>query len=547
MRLGTFRKAGFSKLLLLGGILLFLLGAGFFFWYRGQGPSWEFSLSTEGLPPASEPQTIELSSGGRYTLVAAPILKSIRGTTVRELGYNGSSPGPFLRVHQGDQLEIAVINRLGIPTTVHHHGVRVENAFDGVPDVTQKAIAPGKSFVYRLRFPDPGIYWYHPHFREDYSQELGLFGVYLVQPQDPNYWPPANREVPLALHDLLIKDGKIPEYFSDRVDFAFMGRFGNTMLVNGRTDYSLDLKKGEVVRFYILNASSARPYRLFIPGAKMKLVGGDNGRVDQETFLDYLVLAPSERWIVDVYFPQPGTYKLTHHAEDPLVGPRTYELATFRVSAEEAFPSYANQFQTLRVNAPEKQLFDQLFAKYRDARPEKTVRLTVDAGAAAVRGVAAAESPEALKAQQELFLGMLTALVKKGAKVEWEDHMYQVNKSSTSKDVHWKLVDLSTGASGEAIQGWDFPQPGYLLLRLINDIHSLHPMQHPIHIHGQRFLVLATNSEENKLRVWKDTVQVGAGDTVDLLVELSNPGKWMMHCHILEHLHSGMFLVFSVH
>ncbi|CAF0703489.1 multicopper oxidase family protein [Candidatus Methylacidithermus pantelleriae] len=539
-------KPGIARWAFWAGLILAAAGIAAFLWYRGQGPALDLSLSVQGLPPASQPQTVDLANGAKFTLVASPVTKKIGTTIVRELGYNGSSPGPFLRVHQGDQVEITLVNHCGLPTTIHHHGVRVENSFDGVPDVTQKAVPPGKSFVYRVRFPDPGIYWYHPHFREDYAQELGLFGVYLVAPSEANYWPPANREVVLTLHDLLLKDGKIPEYLPDRVNFAFMGRFGNTILVNGQTDYKLELKKGEVVRFYLLNASSARPYRLFIPGAKMKLVGGDNGRVDHEVFLDALVIAPSERWIVDVFFPQPGTYKLTHHAEDPLVGPRTYELATFQVSGDAASPSYEKEFLVLRENQPEKALFDQLVAKYRDARPEKTLRLTVDATPAAIQGVATAESPEAAQARQQLFLGMLTALVKKGAKVEWEDHMYQANKSSTSKDVHWKLVDLSTGASGEAIQGWDFSRDGYLFLRLINDIHSLHPMQHPIHIHGQRFLVLATNAEENKLRVWKDTVQVGAGDTVDLLVELSNPGKWMAHCHILEHLHSGMFLVFRV-
>jgi FtsP/CotA-like multicopper oxidase with cupredoxin domain len=92
---------------------------------------------------------------------------------------------------------------------VHWHGLRLENAYDGTHE-TQTPVLAGGSFSYRLQFPDPGIYWYHPHIREDYGQELGLYANILVVPTEPNYWPPAHREVPLTLDDVLSRTAGSP-------------------------------------------------------------------------------------------------------------------------------------------------------------------------------------------------------------------------------------------------------------------------------------------------------------------------------------------------
>ena len=92
---------------------------------------------------------------------------------------------------------------------MHWHGLRLENKYDGVPHETQSPIPVGGSFTYRIQFPDPGLYWYHPHIREDYTQEMGLYGNILVEPAEPDYWPPAHRDVVLTLDDVLLEDGKI--------------------------------------------------------------------------------------------------------------------------------------------------------------------------------------------------------------------------------------------------------------------------------------------------------------------------------------------------
>ncbi len=130
-------------------------------------------------------------------------------------------------------------------------------------------------------------------------------------------------------------------------------------------------------------------------------------------------------------------------------------------------------------------------------------------------------------------------------KIEWEDEMGMMNSNSNSEMVTWKLVDEDTGKENMDID-WKFQKGDVIKLRIFNDPESMHPMQHPIHLHGQRFLVLDTNGERNTNLVWKDTTLVQTGDTVDILVEMSNPGKWMLHCHIAEHLEADMMLGFEV-
>ena len=140
----------------------------------------------------------------------------------------------------------------------------------------------GGRFVYRVAFPDPGVYWYHPHIREDYGQEMGLYGNILVVPADPDYWPPVHREVVLTLDDILLEDGKVAPFSRTETTYAAMGRFGNVLLVERRAELStLTARLGEVVRFYLTNTANTRVFKVALPGARMKLVGGDSGRCEQ--------------------------------------------------------------------------------------------------------------------------------------------------------------------------------------------------------------------------------------------------------------------------
>ena len=130
--------------------------------------------------------------------------------------------------------------------------------------------------------------------------------------------------------------------------------------------------------------------------------------------------------------------------------------------------------------------------------------------------------------------------------IEWEDDMVEVNRLTTTANMHWKFVDRTTGAATAAID-WRFTVGDRVKIRLVNEMDSDHPMHHPFHLHGAgRFLVLARDGAPEPNLVWKDTVLVRTGQTVDILFDVTNPGLWMAHCHIAEHMQSGMMFSFTV-
>src|SRR5215470_10299018 len=275
-------------------------------------PAGSFPTDPTGLPEATRPQLQELADGDTFHLRIGPVAKQLTGTTVRMLGYNGSIPRPTLKVQQDSEVVVHVTNDGDLEATVHWHGLRLDNKYDGVPHETQTPIPVGGEFTYRIRFPDPGLYWYHPHIREDYTQEMGLYGNILVVPAEEGHWPPAHRDVLLTLDDLLIEDGKIAPFNPVETTYTAMGRFGNVLLVAGEQDCSLTAQAGEVVRLWLTNTANTRVFNVQLPGARMKLVGGDSGRVEHEEFISSVILAPSERAVVDVLFGQPGELELQH-------------------------------------------------------------------------------------------------------------------------------------------------------------------------------------------------------------------------------------------
>ena len=166
---------------------------------------------------------------------------------------------------------------------------------------------PADAFTYRLRFPDAGIYWYHPHVREDIQQELGLYGNMLVRSASGAGYGPANREEVLMLDDLLVDDGGLVPLGREAPTHALMGRFGNTDAGERRAaTTACAVKRGEVVRFYLTNAANTRTFNLSFPGARMKLVASDVGQYEREEWVESVVIAPAERYVVDVRFDRPG-------------------------------------------------------------------------------------------------------------------------------------------------------------------------------------------------------------------------------------------------
>ena len=325
-----------------------------------------FPRDTAGLPAATATEVVELGDGDRYTLRIAPVTKRIGEATVRMLAYNGSIPGPTLRVPEGAEVIVDIENEGDLEATVHWHGLRLDNRYDGTHE-TQDVVPIGGRYTARVTFPDSGVYWYHPHIREDYGQELGLYGNCIVVPADPDYWPPAHRELALTLDDILIEDGRIAAFSRDETTYAAMGRFGNVLLIGGEPELALTAQAGEVVRLYLTNTANTRVFKVALPGARMKLVGGDSGRVEHEQFVEDVILAPSERVVVDVCFETPGQLVLEHRTPA-----RTYKLADITVTDEQAKPSLADGFSELRT-APELAAERARLMPLVDTPPDKTL------------------------------------------------------------------------------------------------------------------------------------------------------------------------------
>ena len=558
-----------------------------------------FTTETAGLPEVSRPAVTRLHDGDRLDLRIGPARKRLDDAELRMLAYNGSVPGPVLHVDQGSQITVQVRNDGDVEATVHWHGLRLENRYDGVPHETQEPIPVGGTFTYQLQFPDAGFYWYHPHIREDYGLEMGLYGTIVVEPADPRYWPAADRQLTLTLDDLLVEDGHIAPFSKSGPTFVAMGRYGNVMLINGETRFSGQAAAGEVVRLYVVNTANTRIFNFAIRGARAKLVGGDSGRYERETFIDEVLLAPSERAVVDVLFDTPGQVWLEHRTPD-----HTYDLGAFTVT-QGAASDAAGAFGVLRTDPeltaehdsighdierpPDKVLaFYSLMPLLYGAddtpasayacpmHPEVTATepgtcpqcgmKLVAVAAEAPAGYACPMHPEVTAAEPGTCPKCGMKLVPSDAPqvpasephegaahshdhgdgLEWEDEMLEINRVSDPTNMIWQLIDRETGAVNGAIS-WAFTVGDRVKIRLVNQMDSDHPMHHPFHVHGAgRFLVLSRDGEPEANLVWKDTVLLRAGETVDILLDVSNPGLWMAHCHIAEHNQGGMMFSFNV-
>ncbi|HLE57360.1 MAG TPA: multicopper oxidase family protein [Rhodothermia bacterium] len=490
------------------------------------------SMAKSALPKAVDRAIVELADGDTLRMEAAMVTKTIAGKTLTMYGYNGQIPGPLIRVDQASKIFVQFLNNIELPTTVHWHGLRLDNRFDGVPGVTQAPVNSGETFLYELTFPDAGLYWYHPHIREDIQQDLGLYGNMLVDAIEADYYSPANREEVLVLDDILIDAlGPIP-YGKEAPTHTLMGRFGNVMLVNGDPSHSMQFRTGDVVRFFLTNVANARTFNVTFGGYPVKVVGSDVSRFEREEWVESIPIGPAERYVVEVWFDRPGEVAMTNSimAINHFMGefyPHVDTLSVIQVLDAPSDTDYSTSFQTLREHTAvveDIDAFRPLFDKPVDVDLELGLR---------VQGL-----PVTIMLAMEIDTLYVPPM-------EWNDAMPEMNWLATGEQVEWIIRDLESGAENMGIN-WTFSLGDVVKMRIFNDPRTLHPMNHPIHIHGQRFLVLELDGIANRNMVWKDTAIVPVGSTMEILVEMSNPGTWMMHCHIAEHLHAGMMLSFTV-
>ena len=328
------------------------------------------------------------------------------------------------------------------------------------------------------------------------------------------------------LDDLLVGDSGLVPFGREAPTHALMGRFGNVLLVNGRDDWKLEVRPGQLIRLYLTNAANARTFNVSLDSASLRVIEGDAGRFGKTRTEESVVIAPAERYVIEARLDRPGRYALVNRvrAIDRVTGRFFAEVDTLGLVAVSG-PRVA---QGRSPDVPVQDTLPALVESLAGRKPDRVLQLSLK-----THGL-----PFALI--QALRLD--TTYVHP---VEWTSPMPMMDWLSTGREVSWIIRDSLTGAEGMALD-WRVPRGKPLVVRLVNDKHVLHPMGHPIHLHGQRFLVLARNGVTNKDPVWKDTVLVPAGSTVDLLVDSSNPGRWMLHCHIAEHLESGMHTILTI-
>lgn len=467
-----------------------------------------FDRSIAGLPSAKPMEEVRLADGSTFALTAGVVKHAVAGgREIRMFAYNGQIPGPLLRVDEGSTITVDFRNDLPVPSTVHWHGVRLAQRFDGAPGLSQPEVMLGQSFRYVVTFPDEGLFWYHPHVREDLAQELGLAGLIVVERPGED----GPREVPIVLDDVLLRDGDVETFWKEAVNFALMGRYGSTLLTNGRPGHSADAAPGERVRLLVANVANARPFNVSVQGAaSAELIALDGGFLRAPAALGAVVLGPAERAVIDVVMPASGSVRLVHRGDGA-----ARDLATLRVDASRPAATDAG------------------------APPGPHERAATSLAPALARGGAPIDATWDLTVRlQHSMPGGHMAGGGHVDPIEWESRD-GMGLHMTDANVTWIVRDPALGKENHQLN-YTVTEGSLWRVRIRNPADSPHPMQHPIHVHGQRFVVDTIDGRANPYPAWRDTVTVPAGSEVVITVEAANPGTWLFHCHISEHLEAGM-------
>jgi FtsP/CotA-like multicopper oxidase with cupredoxin domain len=251
--------------------------------------------------------------------------------------YNGTVPGPVLRIKLGETLKVKLTNELPQSTTLHWHGVRVPNAMDGVPGVTQPPIEPGGSFTYQFTPKDAGTFWFHPHLNSPEQVERGLYGALIVDdPEAPRY----SQDLVWIVDDwLLDKGGGIFDQFVTGHDLMHDGRWGNVATVNGRYLPSIPVKAGERLRIRLINAANGRVFSPAFEGLSPIVIAVDGMLAGQPFALPRFPLAPGNRLDLDVAIPKDAAGKSLAVSDRFGRSPQT--LAFLEVAAKTAVKTTA--------------------------------------------------------------------------------------------------------------------------------------------------------------------------------------------------------------
>jgi FtsP/CotA-like multicopper oxidase with cupredoxin domain len=458
-------------------------------------------------------------------LTAAPGRAALAGAPYPDTEvwcYSGQVPGPELRLRQGDRVRIAVENRLRQDTTVHWHGVRVPNAMDGVPGLTQKPIASGESFVYEFDLRDAGTYWYHPHAHSAEQVGRGMAGALIVEEPEP---APVDRDIVWVLGDWRLKeDAAIAGGFNSPMEMSMAGRVGNTVTINGRVPDRFAVRSGERIRLRLINAAPARIFGLEFKGLRPLVVAldgqpiephpPDGGRVvlgpamRTDLVLDMSAEPGSTVPVIDSFY-EGLAYKLVDlaYADDaplrtqPLVPPATLPPNTMPE------PDIANA-----------------------QRHDVTLTGGMMGGTGTRGGMGGMMGGMGTRGGMG---GMMGGMGMGGGMrgMMGGRSMWAINGVAVTESDMAEMKPILTLARG-----------GSYVLAIDNET----AWYHPIHLHGHSFRVVTRNGRRTRYQEWRDTVLIPPREHAEIAFVADNPGDWMFHCHILDHQEGGMMSVIRV-
>ena len=409
--------------------------------------------------------------------------------------YNGSLPGPEIRVRQGDRIRVLARNGLNEGTTVHWHGIRTPNAMDGVPFLTQDPIPVGGEFLYEFDALDAGTFWYHPHQRSSEQVGRGLYGPLIVEEANPIR---VDRDLTWMLDDWrMTGDGQIATDFGSRHDAMHGGRIGNSVTINGQIPDRIAVRSGERIRLRLVNAANARIFGLDFGGLAPVVVALDGQPVSPHVpDDDIVVVGPAMR--VDLVIDMTGKPGESLTITDVFYRDLEYRLV-------------------ISITGPD---------RLRDAVPDWSMELPPNP-------LAEPDMQAATRHQIIFNGGMMGQMMMGGGMGSMmeqmrEGNMWFINGKAATGHMMDPLLVLPQGTSH--------------VLQMDNRT----AWHHPMHLHGHSFRVITRNGQPTRHREWQDTVLMAPEERVEIAFVADNPGDWMFHCHILEHQAAGMMGIIRV-
>ena len=456
------------------------------------------NLALPRLPAfaATEPRVLTAGPG------EAQLLEAGKPAT-RTWLYDGVSPGPVIRARQGEEVNVRFVNNLPQPSTLHWHGIRIDNAMDGVPHLTQHAVQPGETFDYRFTVPDAGTFWYHPHDRSWEQVARGLYGLLIVDEPEP-IAQAFHQDIAIVADDWRLgEDGQIDEAsFGQMMDWSHAGRLGNTLTLNGQDLLDIPVEYGDRIRLRLCNTCNARVLELRIEDQRVWLIALDGQPVAPRELTDgYISLAPGERADLVIDITDNASSAITE-----ISGGQRLVAAHLTLPATVP-PGLIFNRSPSRLPAPS--LPANPLSTDLDLASALAVDLLMEGGA----------------------MGAMAQAMHNG-------QMKDI-RTLVSAGVVWSL----NGTAGMTDDPLFSAQRGRTVtVDLRNDTQWPHAM----HFHGHHFQVIERDGAATNNDAWKDTVLIEPQKAAKIAFVADNPGKWMIHCHMLEHQAAGMTTWFQV-